>query len=52
MGFDLAGYGIHGTTQPQELGKQVTEGCVRLSNQDVEELYTIVPMGTETTIIE
>ena len=52
MGFDLAGYGIHGTTQPQELGKQVTEGCVRLSNQDVEELYAIVPMGTETTIIE
>jgi len=52
MGFDLAGYGIHGTTQPQELGKQVTEGCVRLSNQDVEELYTIVPLGTETTIIE
>ena len=52
MGFDLAGYGIHGTTQPQELGKQVTEGCVRLSNQDVEELYTIIPMGTATTIIE
>jgi len=52
MGFDLSGYGIHGTTQPQELGKQVTQGCVRLSNSDVQELYSIVPVGTEVTIIE
>lgn len=51
MGFDLAGYGIHGTTEPQNLGKQVTQGCVRLANSDVEELYTIVPVGTEVTII-
>ena len=52
MGFDLAGYGIHGTTEPKELGKQVTQGCVRLSNSDVQELYSIVPVGTEVTIIE
>jgi len=52
MGFDLAGYGIHGTTEPKELGKQVTQGCVRLSNTDVEELYSIVPVGTEVTVIE
>ncbi|MCX5699528.1 MAG: L,D-transpeptidase family protein [Candidatus Omnitrophica bacterium] len=52
MGFDLAGYGIHGTIQPTELGKQVTQGCVRLSNADVEQLYSIVPVGTEVTIIE
>ena len=52
MGFDLAGYGIHGTTEPKELGKQVTQGCVRLSNADVEELYSIVPAGTEVSIIE
>lgn len=52
MGFDLAGYGIHGTTEPQNLGKQVTQGCVRMSNQDVEELYTIIPLGTEVTIVE
>jgi lipoprotein-anchoring transpeptidase ErfK/SrfK len=52
MGFDLAGYGIHGTTEPKELGKQVTQGCVRLSNADVEELYSIIPVGTEVTIIE
>jgi len=52
MGFDLAGYGIHGTTDPQSLGKQVTQGCVRMSNADVEELYTIVPVGTEVTIVD
>lgn len=52
MGFDLAGYGIHGTIEPKDLGKQVTQGCVRLSNADVEEIYSIVPVGTEVTIIE
>jgi lipoprotein-anchoring transpeptidase ErfK/SrfK len=52
MGFDLAGYGIHGTTEPKELGKQVTQGCVRLSNSDVEELYDIIPTGTEVSIVE
>lgn len=51
MGFDLAGYGIHGTTEPQQLGKQVTQGCVRMANSDVEELYTLVPVGTEVTIV-
>ncbi len=51
MGFDLAGYGIHGTVEPKELGKQVTQGCVRLGNADVEELYSIIPVGTEVTII-
>lgn len=52
MGFDLPGYGIHGTVEPQNLGKQVTQGCVRMANSDVEELYTIVPQDTEVTIID
>ena len=52
LGLDLAGYGIHGTTDPQDIGKQATEGCVRLANPDVEELYTIVPIGTEVTIVD
>lgn len=52
LGFDLSGYGIHGTVDPQSLGKQVTQGCVRMSNSEVEELYTIVPTGTEVTIID
>ena len=52
LGFDLLGYGIHGTTEPQSLGKQVTQGCVRMSNQDIEELYIIVPLGTEVGIVD
>jgi len=52
LGFDLAGYGIHGTTEPQNIGKQVTQGCVRMVNSEVEELYTIIPTGTEVTIID
>jgi lipoprotein-anchoring transpeptidase ErfK/SrfK len=52
LGFDLPGYGIHGTVDPQSLGKQATQGCVRMSNSEVEELYIIVPTGTEVTIID
>ncbi len=52
MGLDLKGYGIHGTTEPETIGKQVTNGCIRMHNKDVEELYDIVPIGTEVTIID
>ena len=50
MGFDIAGYGIHGTTEPDKIGQQVTAGCVRMRNEDVEQLYTLVPVGTEVKI--
>ncbi|MEI6631171.1 MAG: L,D-transpeptidase family protein [bacterium] len=52
LGLNLPGYGIHGTTEPQSLGKQVTQGCVRMANPEVEELYAIVPEGTEVLIID
>lgn len=52
MGFDLPEYGIHGTTDEGSIGSQVTEGCVRMRNREVEELYSIVPRGTEVTIVE
>jgi len=52
MGIDKPSYGIHGTIDPQSLGKQVTQGCVRMSNPEVEELYTIVPIGTEVVIVD
>jgi lipoprotein-anchoring transpeptidase ErfK/SrfK len=52
LGFDLAGYGIHGTNDPDSLGKSITQGCVRMSNQDVEEIFTIVPTGTEVIIVD
>lgn len=52
LGISKEGYGIHGTTDPGSIGTQVTAGCVRLTNPDVEELYAIVPEGTEVVIID
>ena len=52
MGLSREGYGIHGTTDPSSLGKQATAGCVRMLNSDVEELYGILPEGTEVTIVD
>lgn len=52
LGFDLPGYGIHGTIEPETIGKQVTAGCIRMLNEDVEELYRILIMGTEVVIID
>lgn len=52
LGLSKPGYGIHGTTQPEMLGKSVTEGCIRMKNSDVEELYVIVPEGTEVVIMD
>lgn len=43
LGFDKKGYGIHGTVHPEELGKSVSAGCVRMKNEDVEELYSFLP---------
>jgi lipoprotein-anchoring transpeptidase ErfK/SrfK len=47
---ELTGYGIHGTDDESSIGKKRSEGCIRLLNRDVEELYKIVPVGTEVTI--
>lgn len=51
LGFDIPGYGIHGTVEPDKIGEQVTAGCVRMLNTDVEELYSIIPVGTEVAIV-
>ena len=48
----LSGYGIHGTWEPETIGKQASAGCIRLLNSDVEELFTLVPEGTPVTITE
>ena len=52
MGISQPGYGIHGTTEPQSIGKSVTAGCVRMRNAEVEELYSIIPEGTEVVIVD
>ncbi len=52
MGLSVKGYGIHGNRDENEIGKQVTQGCIRMKNKDVEELFDIVPVGTEVVIID
>ena len=52
LGIDKQGYGIHGSVDPNAMGHQVTAGCVRMTNSDVEELFDIVPVGTEVTIVD
>lgn len=52
MGLDVEGYGIHGNRDVNEIGRQVTQGCIRMINQDAEELYSIVPIGTEVIIVD
>jgi lipoprotein-anchoring transpeptidase ErfK/SrfK len=50
MGFNKPAYGIHGTVEPKSIGTQASEGCIRMLNKEVEELYSIVPVGTKVTI--
>ena len=49
---DARGYGIHGTWDESTIGKSESAGCVRLKNQDVEELFALVPVGTTVAIEE
>ncbi len=38
-------YGIHGTIEPETIGQQVSEGCIRMHNRHVEELFDLVVVG-------
>lgn len=46
------GLGIHGTTEPESIGTKSSLGCIRMRNEEVGELYRIVPKGTKVTIRE
>ncbi len=46
----LKGFGIHGTWQPETVGTAASEGCVRMKNEDVNELFDLIPTGTRATI--
>jgi lipoprotein-anchoring transpeptidase ErfK/SrfK len=39
----LRGYGIHGTWQPESIGTAASQGCIRLENGQVNELFDIIP---------
>jgi lipoprotein-anchoring transpeptidase ErfK/SrfK len=42
-------YRIHGTTEPWSIGKAVSNGCIRMLNEHVEDLYERVPL--EATVV-
>ena len=52
MGLDVpwGGYGIHGTNRPWSIGTYASLGCVRMFNEDIEELFEIVAPGTRVVI--
>ncbi len=52
LGFDIAGYGIHGTIEPETIGQQVTAGCIRMRNNEVEELYAMLPRGVKVEVVD
>jgi lipoprotein-anchoring transpeptidase ErfK/SrfK len=44
-------YRIHGTTEPESIGKAVSSGCIRMMNQDVIDLYARVPLGAKVVVL-
>ncbi|ATP39851.1 L,D-transpeptidase [Solibacillus sp. R5-41] len=50
MSLSKEHYGIHGTNNPSSIGHAVSRGCIRMYNNDVEELASIVPIGTQVII--
>jgi hypothetical protein len=43
-------YGIHGTNRPESIGNYASNGCIRMQNADVEQLYNVLPVGTLVVI--
>ena len=43
---------IHGTNQPEYIGQSISSGCIRMTNEDVIDLYNRVKMGTIVVVLE
>jgi lipoprotein-anchoring transpeptidase ErfK/SrfK len=44
-------YRIHGTNAPQTIGQRVSSGCIRLTNEDVQDLYSRVRLGAKVVVL-
>jgi lipoprotein-anchoring transpeptidase ErfK/SrfK len=42
---------LHGTNEPWSIGHAVSNGCIRLTNEDIVHLYNRIPLGTQVLII-
>ena len=44
-------YRIHGTNAPDTIGKRVSSGCIRLTNENVEDLFNRVSIGAKVVVL-
>jgi hypothetical protein len=45
--------GIHGTNDPERsIGRRVSQGCIRLRNEDIESLVPALPLGTPVEVVD
>lgn len=51
IGLSLKGYGIHGTNSPASIGHNVSHGCIRMRNRDVEQLFEMVSIGDYVELV-
>jgi L,D-transpeptidase ErfK/SrfK len=51
LGFHPGDYRMHGTNDPTGIGRRSSSGCIRLWNEDVEELYNLVHVGTRVRVM-
>jgi lipoprotein-anchoring transpeptidase ErfK/SrfK len=51
MGLGYKGYGIHGTNRPRSIGKAASHGCIRMRNEDVEDLFERVEVGDPVELL-
>lgn len=52
IGLSLPGYGIHGTPEPEMIGKTGSHGCFRLANWDAVRLSKMVRVGTPVEFVD
>ncbi len=52
IGLDLPGYGIHGTPNPEQVGRTESHGCFRLANWNAEYLARLIAPGTPVQVVE
>ena len=50
MGLDRPGYGIHGTPEPEHVGRTESHGCFRLANWDALTLVELVQVGMPVSV--
>lgn len=50
VGSNGAGLGVHGTALPESVPGRESKGCVRMHNEDVEEVYDFMPQGGKVVI--